>query len=133
MEDSQKQTVVIADNDPDFLEWAARHLEAETVEVETTRSAEEALKLFNDRQADLLVAEFQLRPFDGVELLKRVRMANPNAMVILNGRVHSTNAVIEAMRLGAFDVLRREAVNFELRAIAERALAAARDASIPEI
>ncbi len=125
MEEFEKQTVVIADNDPDFLEWASRHLDAESVEVATTRSADEALKLFTERRADLLVADFQLRPFDGVELLKRVRMANPNAMVILNGRVHSTNAVIEAMRLGAFDVLRRESVNFELRQVAERALSAA--------
>jgi len=125
MEDLQKQTVVVADNDTDFLEWAARHLEAESVEVLTTRSSEEALKLFNERQPDLLVADFQLRPFDGVELLKRVRMAHPNAMVILNGRVHSTNAVIESMRLGAFDVLRRESINFELRPVAERALQAA--------
>ena len=132
MEDLQKQTVVIADNDPDFLDWAARHLEAESVEVVTTRAADEALRLFADSRADLLIAEFQMRPFDGVELLKRVRMANPNAMVILNGRVHSTNAVIEAMRLGAFDVLRREAVNFELRAIAERALSAAEQMRLAE-
>jgi len=125
MEELERQTVVIADNDPDFLEWAARHLEADSVAVVTTRTADEALKCFTDCRADLLIAEFQLRPFDGVELLKRVRMANPNAMVILNGRVHSTNAVIEAMRLGAVDVLRREAVNFELRATAERALSAA--------
>jgi DNA-binding NtrC family response regulator len=132
MEDLQKQTVVIADNDPDFLEWASRHLEAESVEVVTTRTADEALKLFTDRRADLLIAEFQMRPFDGVELLKRIRMAQPNAMVILNGRVHSTNAVIEAMRLGAFDVLRREAVNFELRGIAERALSAAEQMRLAE-
>jgi two-component system nitrogen regulation response regulator GlnG len=125
MEDTQKQTVVIADNDPDFLEWASKHLEADTVEVLTTRSSDEALKLFTDRRADLLIAEFHLRPFDGVELLKRIRMSNPNAMVILNGLVHSTNAVIESMRLGAFDVLRRESVNFELRQVAERALQAA--------
>jgi two-component system, NtrC family, nitrogen regulation response regulator GlnG len=125
MEDTQKQTVVIADNDPDFLEWASKHLEADTVEVLTTRSSDEALKLFTERRADLLIAEFHLRPIDGVELLKRIRMSNPNAMVILNGLVHSTNAVIESMRLGAFDVLRRESVNFELRQVAERALQAA--------
>jgi len=125
MEDIQKQTVVIADNDLDFLEWASKHLEADTVEVLTTRSSDEALKLFTERRADLLIAEFHLRPIDGVELLKRIRMSNPNAMVILNGLVHSTNAVIESMRLGAFDVLRRESVNFELRQVAERALQAA--------
>jgi len=132
MEDTQKQTVVIADNDPDFLDWASRHLEAETVEVLTTRSSDEALKLFSERRADLLIAEFHLRPIDGVELLKRIRMSNPNAMVILNGLVHSTNAVIESMRLGAFDVLRRESVNFELRQVAERALQAAEQMRVAE-
>ncbi len=125
MDATERQTVVVADNDPDFLEWASRHLDAASVDVATTRSAEEALKLFAERGADLLVADLQLRPFDGIELLRRVRMEHPNAMVILNGQVHSTNAVIEAMRLGAFDVLRRESVNFELRQVAERALSAA--------
>ena len=46
-------------------------------------------------------------------------------MVILNGHINSTNAVIESMRLGAFDVLRRESINFELRHVAEQALASA--------
>lgn len=132
MEDSQKQTVVIADNDPDFLEWAGRHLEAGTVDVVTTRSSDEAVSLFREKRADLLIADLHLRPHDGVEVLKRVRMEHPNAMVILCGRVHSTNAVIEAMRLGAFDVLRREAVNFELRAVAERALSAAEQMRVAE-
>ena len=82
MEDIQKQTVVVADNDPDFLEWLSKHLEADTVEILTTNSSEEALKLFKDNDADLLIAEFHLRPFEGVDLLKKTRMAKPNAMVM---------------------------------------------------
>jgi len=122
MEDVHIQKVVVADNDPDFLDWARKHLVADTVEVHTTSSSEEAIKIFKELDADLLVAEFHLRPIDGVELLKRVRLSVPNAMVILNGLVNSTNAVIESMRLGAFDVLRRESIYFELRQVAERAL-----------
>tara|TARA_R110000850_G_scaffold14189_12_gene45493 strand:+ start:289 stop:1710 length:1422 start_codon:yes stop_codon:yes gene_type:complete len=125
MADIQKQTVVVADNDSDFLEWASKHLEADSVEVFTTTSSDEALKFFKEKEADLLIAEFDLLPVEGVELLKKVRLSQPNAMVILNGRVNSTNAVIESMRLGAFDVLRRESINFELRPVAERALQAA--------
>jgi len=125
MSDIQKQTVVIADNDPDFLDWSSKHLEAETVEIVTTTSSDEALKLFKEKEADLLVAEFNLRPIEGLDLLKKVRLSQPNAMVILNGHINSTNAVIESMRLGAFDVLRRESINFELRQVAEQALASA--------
>ena len=132
MEDIHQQTVIIADNEPDFLEWASKHLEAETVRIFTTSSPEEALALFKDHEADLLIAEFGLQPLDGVSLLKQIRLSNPNAMVILNGLSSSTNAVIEAMRIGAFDVLRRESINFELRQVAERALQAAEQMRVAE-
>ncbi len=85
MADIQKQTIVVADNDPDFLEWASKHLEADSVKILTTTSSEEALKLFVEGGGDLLVAEFNLQSMDGVTLLKKVRLSQPNAMVILNG------------------------------------------------
>ena len=132
MEDIQKQTVIIVDNDPDFLDWASKHLEAETVKVMCTSDSFEAFTLFGKHKADLLIAEFNNLPMDGVSLLKKVRLAQPNAMVILNGPVTSTNVVIESMRLGAFDVLRRESVNFELRQVAERALQSADQMRIAE-
>ncbi len=125
MSDSDKQIVVIVDPDADFLGWAAKHLSAQNVEVLTVSRADEALKLYTDRRADLLISELHLIPFDGVDLLKRVRQNFPNAMVLLNGAISSTNTLIEAMRLGAFDVLRKESLAFELRPSVEKALQAA--------
>lgn len=125
MPDSDNQIVVIVDPDPDFLVWASKHLGAHKVEIVTASRADEALKLFADRRADLIISELHLIPFDGVELLKRVRQQFPNAMVLLNGAISSTNTLIEAMRLGAFDVLRKESLSFELRPCVEKALQAA--------
>ena len=119
------QTVVIVDTDPDFLDWAAKHLAAPSLEIIPASRSDEALKIFLEKDADLLIGELLLEPFDGVELLRRVRQNLPNAMVLLNGAISSTNSLIEAMQLGAFDVLRKEAVNFELRHAVEKALQAA--------
>ena len=124
-DDNSRQRLVIADPDPDFISWAERHLAAPSLEIIGAATADEALKLFEEKNADLLIAELHLLPFDGIELLKRVRQNHPNAMVLLNGTIASTNAIIEATRLGAYDVIRREAVNFELRPAAEGALQAA--------
>jgi DNA-binding NtrC family response regulator len=132
MADIQNQSVVVADNDPDFLAWAVKYLDAESVEIYTTSSAEEALQLFTKHDADLLIAEFHLQPISGVDLLKKIRLSKPNAMVILNGLVNSTNSVIEAMRIGAFDVLPRESIHFELRQVAERALQSAEQMRMAE-
>ncbi len=127
MADFQKQTVVIVDADADFLQWASKHLAADSVEILAVSKTDEALKLFTEKKADLLIAEIQSQSDDAINLLREVRMNQPNAMVILNGPVSSTNTVIEAMRLGAFDVLRKESINFELRPVAERALQTAEE------
>lgn len=118
------QLAVIVDPDADFLEWAERHLQAPSLEIFTTTDPAAALKTFIERQGDLLLTELRMAPLDGIELLKRVRQQLPNAVVILNGNLTSTNSVIEAMRHGAFDVLRRESLSFELRPAAERGLQA---------
>ncbi len=122
-----EQTIIIADPDSDFLDWCSQHLEAPTVEILTTSDADEALDWYIDKKADLLIAEFRLEPYDGVTLLKKVRMREPNALVLLNGTIFSTNSVIESMRIGAFDVLRKESLSFELKLTVERALQSAEE------
>lgn len=125
MSKPSQQTVIIADADADYLDWASRHLDAPTIEIVTTTRSDEALKHFTDKQADLLIVDLDLLPFDGLELLKRVRQNFPNAVVLLTGNLTSTTSVIEATRLGAYDVLRKEAISFDLRPTVEHALQAA--------
>jgi len=125
MSKPSQQTVIIADADADYLDWASRHLAAPTIETLTTTRSDEALKLFTGKRADLLIADLELIPFDGLELIKRVRQNFPNAVVLLTGNLASTNTVIEATRMGAYDVLRKEAVSFDLRPTVEHALRAA--------
>ena len=130
MPETPKQIIVVVDSDSDFLEWVGRHLENPSVEVITTTSPTEGLKTFIQKDGDLLIAEVQMEPIDGLELLKQTRQQLPNAMVLLNGNLSSTNSVIEAMKLGAYDVLRKESLNFELRSIVENALSSAEQIKI---
>ncbi|MEO0415997.1 MAG: sigma-54 dependent transcriptional regulator [Verrucomicrobiota bacterium] len=123
----QHQTIIIIDPDSDFSEWACKHLAADTVDVIATADPADGVKQFLDQKADLLISELKLGEVDGVTVLKQVRMKMPNALVILNGVISSTNSMIEAMRIGAFDILRKEVVPFELKAIVERALQSAEE------
>ena len=67
------QTIVIADPDPDFLEWTAQQLKSATTRVLTTERSDEAFRLCFEEGADLLIAELHLRPFSGMELLIKVK------------------------------------------------------------
>ncbi len=98
-----RQTILIVDPEEDFLSWAKGHLSAPSVAIDTATNAEAALKRFEARRHDVVVIELRIGPFDGLELLKRVRHLEPNAMVLLTTAFPPTSAVIEAMKLGAYD------------------------------
>ncbi|MEM0895330.1 MAG: response regulator, partial [Verrucomicrobiota bacterium] len=116
------QTVLVADPESDFLDWASKHLGTPKTKIIGTTSAQEAADLYEKEKPDLLLAEFHLQPFNGMDLLKRVRLNDPNAMVVLNTGFPPTSAIIEAMRLGAFDFLRKESLPYDLRPVVEEVL-----------
>lgn len=70
-------------------------------------------------------AEMNLHPFTGMELLARIRKHSPNALVILTSAFGTTQSVIEAMKMGAFDFVRKEQLPFNIKVVADSALQAA--------
>ena len=123
------QTIVIVDPEVDFLEWAAHQLETPTTQVLTTSRTDEAYKLYFARDADLLITETHLQPYSGLELLAKVRQKDPNAMVVLTSAFGTTQSVIESMKLGAYDFIRKESLPFNLKGRGGfRAQGAGRDA-----
>lgn len=118
------QTILIVDPETDFLEWMQHQLEAPNVRVLTATNADTALRLHTTESPDLLIAETHLTPFSGLELLVKARQRDPNAMVILISAWGTTQNVIEAMKLGAFDFLRKESLPFNLKPVADAALKA---------
>lgn len=118
------QTILLVDPETDFLEWAAHQLETPTTRVLTATDADKALKIYHRENPDLLVTETHLQPFSGLELLVKVRQSDPNAMVILISAWGTTQTVIESMKLGAFDFVRKEALPFNLKLVVDAALKA---------
>jgi len=115
-------TILIVDPETDFLEWAQHQLTTPTTTVLTATAADEALKIFAKEDPDLVITETHLQPFSGMELLARIRQRDPNAMVILISAFGTTQSVIESMKLGAFDFIRKEALPFNLKPVVDAAL-----------
>jgi DNA-binding NtrC family response regulator len=118
------QTILLVDPETDFLEWAQNQLETPTTRVLVATNADEAYKLYISENPDLLISETHLMPFSGLELLARVRLRDSNAIVILMSAFGTTQSVIESMKLGAFDYLRKESLPFNLKPVVDAALTA---------
>ena len=117
-----KQTVLVVDPDSDFLDWARSQLAAEDVRVLTAESSEEAFKVFCAENPLIVITEMRLGIHSGLELLARLRKRDANALVVITGALGTTQSVIESMRLGAFDFVRKEQLPFNLKIVVDSAL-----------
>ena len=121
-EESTEDTLLLVDPDLDFLDWATKHLAADNLRILRCDNAANAIKIVEKTPVGLVVAAMEMEPFDGMELLRRILQQSPQTLVILTAGFPTTSQIIEATQHGAHDVLRKEALAFELRPIVESAL-----------
>jgi DNA-binding NtrC family response regulator len=114
-----KQTILLVDQETDFLEWASHLLEATGTRVLSESSADAAYKSFCMEEPELVMAELNLSPFSGIELLARIRKHSPNAMVIVISAFATNQNVIEAMKMGALDFIRKDQLPFNLKIVVD--------------
>ncbi len=117
----EEDTLLLVDPDHDFLDWATRHLAAKNLRILRCDNADKAVKVVAKTPVAVVVAAMELQPFDGMELITRITASSPGSLVILTTGFPTTTQVIEATQRGAHDVLRKEALSFELRQIVESA------------
>src|SRR5438270_973340 len=98
-------SVLVVDDEDLTLRTVSRGLRQEGFEVFTASSGEDALKVFAEEQPDLTLLDIVLPGIDGVEVLRRMKQANPTAIVIMMSAYHLVDRAVEAMKLGAFDYL----------------------------
>jgi len=98
-------SVLVVDDEELTLRTISRGLREEGYEVMTAGSGEEALKLFAEQAPDLTLLDIVLPGMDGVEVLRRMRAANPAAIILMMSAYHMVDRAVEAMKAGAFDYL----------------------------
>lgn len=90
-------------------------------QVEGVCNLPDALASLHDTPYDVVLCEEDLGEVSGFDLLRRLRRQCPDlATIIFSGGAQLSSAV-EAMRLGAFDYLRKTAGATELRSAVQRA------------
>ena len=119
---AQENTILLVDQDLDYLEWATKHLTAKGVKILRCNDASNAAQVVQKADVDVMVCDFKLEPFDGIDLIQKCRSTSPETIFILTALSPNTKQIIEATQKGALDVLRKESISFELRKIVESAL-----------
>ncbi|MBW1722445.1 MAG: response regulator [Deltaproteobacteria bacterium] len=103
------EKVLLVDDEEDFLDTLAERMRDRDMDVETTTSAEEALKRADEESFDAVVLDLMMPGMDGLEVLKALKKRNPDIQVILLTGYASLDKGIEAMKLGAMDFIEKPA------------------------
>ena len=100
-------SVLVVDDEPIVLQLFSRVLTEKGLRTRTASTAEEALKLLEEGGIACVLADKNMPGMDGIEMLRRVREAQPHCAFIVMTGYASTESAIEALRLGAVDYLQK--------------------------
>ena len=65
------------------------------------------LQRYKEEKFDLVLADIDMKPMDGITLLKQLKEYDPTAVVIIMTAYASTESAIQALKSGAFDYLQK--------------------------
>ena len=68
---------------------------------------EKGLVRYKAEKYDLVLADIDMKPMDGITLLKQLKLYDPNCVVIIMTAYASTESAIQALKYGAFDYLQK--------------------------
>jgi DNA-binding NtrC family response regulator len=118
-------SILLVDDEEKIVKVLGRALRAEGHECVTTTSTREARRLLAERPFDLLVVDNVMPEGSGLDLIRELVAATPEAErpLILMMTAHATvESAIEAMKLGAMDYLQKPFEVEELLVVARRVL-----------
>jgi two-component system, NtrC family, response regulator HydG len=72
-----------------------------------TTDGEKALARFKAEKFDLVLSDIDMKPMDGLALLKQLKLYDPSVVVILMTAYANTESAIQALKFGAFDLLQK--------------------------
>jgi DNA-binding NtrC family response regulator len=116
-EETMSDKVLLVDDETDFLEIMAERMKAREIDVTTAASAKEALALVEKEGYDAVILDLQMPEMNGLEALKALKSKNPDIQVILLTGHATVQKGVEAMRLGAMDLVEKPA---DLKVLTEK-------------
>ena len=72
-----------------------------------TTDGEKALARYKAEKFDLVLADVDMKPMDGITLLRQLKLFDPGCVVIIMTGYASTESAIQAIKYGAFDYLQK--------------------------
>ena len=114
-------TVLIVDDERTLARAIKAFLAEHGYETEVANDAESAVGLLGTLRPDVVFTDVRLPGMNGIELLGKIREFDPAISVVVMTAYGSIEGAVEAVKLGAFDYVKKPIDLEELKLLADRA------------
>ena len=96
------ETILIVDDEKNYLTILSALLEDEGFEVLTAPGGSEALEIHKSSDLDLILTDMKMPKMDGIELLENIKENDPDLPVIMMTAHGTVDKAVEAIQKGAY-------------------------------
>lgn len=116
------ETILIVDDEKNYLVVLEALLSPEGYEILTCQNAKDALELIRNSDLDLVITDMKMPGMSGMELLKSCKAMKSELPVIIMTAFGTIEMAVEAMREQAYDYITKPFQNEELKLTVKKAL-----------
>jgi DNA-binding NtrC family response regulator len=118
---SRRGTVLVVD-DEEGVRASIRAILEDTCEILEAQTGAEALEQLRTREVDLVMLDQRMPGEPGIDVLPRVKAADPSTIVVVATAVHDVRTAVEALKRGAWDYITKPFDVDAILMLVERAL-----------
>jgi two-component system NtrC family response regulator len=115
-------TILIVDDEKNYLVVLEALLSPEGYEIVTSEKAQEALRMIQEADVDLVLTDMKMPGMTGMELLEEAKKIKPEVPVIMMTAYGTIEMAVEAMKKHAYDYITKPFQNEELKLTIRKAL-----------
>ncbi|PKL89019.1 MAG: Fis family transcriptional regulator [Ignavibacteriae bacterium HGW-Ignavibacteriae-2] len=116
------EKIVVIDDDQSIRETLSNYLKRQKFDVYSAEDGVKGWELISNLLPDLVISDYRMPGFTGIEVLKKTKQLDPNIHFIIITAFDDMQTTIEAMQQGAYDFIEKPLEIEKLKLTIKRAL-----------
>ncbi len=116
------EKILVVDDEQSMAQFLAIVLRKEGYQVTTVHNGRDALEKVKTDNFDVVITDIRMPGMDGIQVLQGIKKLDPTIPVVIMTAYASQQSAIDAVNLGAFQYLIKNAKNDEIKLVVRNAI-----------
>ncbi len=117
------EKILIVDDEEDIRLLLSKFFSKKNFDTHAVSTGEEAIAFLKKTKVDLVICDFKLPDYTGLDILQKIKIVNAATQVIIITGYSDVKVAVEALKKGAFDYVTKPLYPDEILMTVENALA----------